>query len=111
MGEDQRKRKREDPQEETRSISSLKDSAPSKPPPRRSSKITVAGFPWQYLKIRLTTEPPCALEQVHYRNAINHALQEAFGAVGAAHHVDLLDFEQDCQEGLIRTPYEYVNVD
>ncbi|KAI8921366.1 hypothetical protein DFJ77DRAFT_449574 [Powellomyces hirtus] len=76
----------------------------SKPP--SGTKFTVSGFPFQYLRLRLVTADDHTFDELHFRNAINHALREAFGIVGAGHHVDLLKFDQSGQEGLIRTPYD-----
>ncbi|KAJ3169696.1 Ribonuclease P protein subunit p14 [Geranomyces variabilis] len=73
-------------------------------------KFTISGpaARFQYLRIRITHARPgnaTALNELHFRSAINHALRETFGLIGASHHVDLLKFDAARQEGLVRTPY------
>ncbi|KAJ3162908.1 Ribonuclease P protein subunit p14 [Geranomyces variabilis] len=80
------------------------------PPKAQSLKFTISGAAarFQYLRIRITHACPgnaTALSELHFRSAINHALRETFGLIGASHHVDLLNFDAATQEGLVRTPY------
>ncbi|KAI8976136.1 hypothetical protein BDB01DRAFT_804629 [Pilobolus umbonatus] len=58
---------------------------------------------WQYLRIRLlSAEPIPAMTETAFRMSIQQALQEIYGHMGASCYINILDWNQYTQEGIVK---------
>ncbi|KAI9146437.1 hypothetical protein BKA69DRAFT_1044674 [Paraphysoderma sedebokerense] len=68
------------------------------------NSYTVSGSEWSYVQLKVTFDPISNIDTLLLRTLISKSLQDFSGLFGSSIHIDVLTWDEDMNEGVIRVP-------